>query len=966
MKTRFLLFAAAVFLLACFNIKASERFSYNEIISAGPDSGGVAVFGEKNDPWVEKELSGMTLEEKAAQLVFPRARGSYESSDSPDMYRLEHLVKDVKVGGLIFFNSGIYDQSLLINKLQRISKVPLLIASDFERGVAMRAADATVFPYNMGLGAADDSALTYKMGRIIADEGKAIGVQQNYSPVSDVNNNPRNPIINVRSFGDNDKLVERLSLAMIKGLQDGGMIATAKHFPGHGNTDVDSHRDLPVISGSSAELNKVELPPFQSDINHGVMSFMIGHLAVPALEPDTNLPSTLSKNIITGLLKDKMGFKGLIVTDAMNMHAITNSYNSAQAAVMAIQAGNDAVLYPENSVEAVNAIVDAVKKGEISESRLDYSVRKILLAKKWSGLNNNKYIDIDKIPENVGTKAHWDIADELARKSITVVRDEDHLIPLSSDPSLKYASINLLDSPTDRDDRFFNMQLRGRVGSLKVIRISPASEEKDFDEALSSAKNSDVIILSAYLKVRAYEGNLLLNEKQTELVNKILDLGKPVVMLAHGNPYILADFKNVKTYVCNYGDTEVSEKALAQALFGESDITGKLPITIPGTDAVYGTGLQIKQSALRNESMPYSPEESEKFAGVDSVVNAAIQDSAFPGAVLLVAQNGKILHEKAYGHYMYDINSGPVTTKTMYDLASLTKVTATTTAAMICYDRGLFKLDDKVAKYLPAFGKNGKENVTIRNLLVHDSGLRPDIKSYRAYDSVANKTQAVYNEIFNDSLVYPTGSKMVYSDLNMITMAKIIETVTGKTLDQFTKEEVFDPMGMKSTMFNPPKSLVERIAPTEDDNYWRHRQIRGTVHDETSALMGGVAGHAGLFSDAGDLAKLLQMELQKGYYQGKRYIKASTIEMWTKKQSDLSTRALGWDTKSPEHSSSGHLFSPDSYGHTGFTGTSLWTDPERNLFVVFLTNRVYPTRKNLKILRVRPKVHDAVIKAIEK
>ncbi len=363
--------------------------------------------------------------------------------------------------------------------------------------------------------------------------------------------------------------------------------------------------------------------------------------------------------------------------------------------------------------------------------------------------------------------------------------------------------------------------------------------------------------------------------------------------------------------------------------------------------------------------LKYKPEDK-KFLKADSIINEAIRDSAFPGAVLLVTQNGKVLHQKALGYYTYDPSSGPITLNTMWDMASCTKVTATTTAAMMCYDKGLFKLDDKVAKYLPEFGKNGKENVTIRNLLVHDSGLRPDILSYRIFDTVANKVQGVMDVIYNDTLVYPTGTKMVYSDLNFILMGKIIEKVTGLPLDKFCEKNIFKPLGMTSTMFNPPPTLIDRIAPTEIDDYWRHRLIRGTVHDETSQLLGGVAGHAGLFSTAGDLAKLLQMLLQKGKYNGKRYIKSSTVEMFIKKQSDLSTRALGWDTKSPERSSAGHLFSDNSYGHTGFTGTSLWTDPERKLFVVFLTNRVYPTRKNLKIMKVRPEVHDAVIEAIEK
>ncbi|HUX93609.1 MAG TPA: serine hydrolase [Ignavibacteriaceae bacterium] len=352
------------------------------------------------------------------------------------------------------------------------------------------------------------------------------------------------------------------------------------------------------------------------------------------------------------------------------------------------------------------------------------------------------------------------------------------------------------------------------------------------------------------------------------------------------------------------------------------------------------------------------------FADVDNIIETAISDSSFPGAVLLVQMNGKIIHEKAYGHYTYDPASGNISLNSMFDLASCTKVVATTTAAMICFDRGLFNIDDKVSEFLPQFAKNGKENITIKNLLVHDSGLPPDIKSYKIYNPNENKTNEIMNEIYNDSLSYPTGTKSVYSDLNFIILGKIIEKVTGVSLDKFCYKNIFKPLKMKSTMFNPPSSLMNRIVPTEIDNYWRFRLIRGTVHDETAQLLGGVAGHAGLFSTAGDIAKLLQMLLQKGRYKGRNYIKKSTVEMFTKKQSDISSRALGWDTKSPEYSSAGHLFSSLSYGHTGFTGTSIWVDPVRKLFVVLLTNRVYPTRDNLKILKVRPLVHDAIIQSI--
>jgi CubicO group peptidase (beta-lactamase class C family) len=355
-----------------------------------------------------------------------------------------------------------------------------------------------------------------------------------------------------------------------------------------------------------------------------------------------------------------------------------------------------------------------------------------------------------------------------------------------------------------------------------------------------------------------------------------------------------------------------------------------------------------------------------KFENVDEVVETAINDSAFPGAVLLISDNGKIIYQKAFGHYTYDKNSPLMKINTIFDLASVSKVISTTTCTMICFDRGLFKLDDKVSKYIPEFAQNGKKDVTIRNLLVHDSGLRPDIISYKAYANSENPEQDILNEIYSDTLIYPTGTKMVYSDLNMITMAKIIEKITGKTLDQFAHDEIFKPLGMNHTMYDPPASLKDSIAPTETDNYFRNRQLQGEVHDETSFLMGGVAGHAGLFSNVNDLAKFLQMVLNKGSYKGKKIINPETVELFIKQQSELSSRALGWDTKSQNgYSSAGKFFSPLSYGHTGYTGTSVWTDPTKNLFVVLLTNRVYPTRKNIKIIRVRPKVHNAIIKALE-
>ncbi|MBM4176556.1 MAG: beta-N-acetylglucosaminidase [Ignavibacteria bacterium] len=921
----------------------------------------VEIYSIQNDPWVEQKLSAMTLEEKAGQMVFPHVYGVYMSEDSPDYQRLVHLVKNKKVGGLIFFLSDIYEQAVLTNKMQKLSEIPLLISADFERGVAMRVPSATPFPYNMAIGAADDSTLTYLMGKVISLEGRSMGVHHNYAPVADVNNNALNPIINVRAFGEDVDLVTRLSNAFFKGTQDGGMVATTKHFPGHGNTSLDSHKELPTITGTREELNKLELVPFQSNFDNKIMSVMVGHLSVPAIDTQKNLASTLSKKIVSDLLQNEMGFKGLIVTDAMNMHAVTNHYSTAEATVMAIKAGNDCILFPDDAAESVDAIIAAVKNGELSEERLNHSIRKILITKRWLGLDENKFIDVDNISKVIGRESHWELARQLARKSITLVKDESKLVPLNPSSNLNYSHIMVIDSRIAEEGEFFNNQLKSRINNFQSKKILLNSTSYDKTQAIQTAQNSDVIILSLYLKVRAYQGTIGLEKNQQELVESMLKLNKPTVVISHGNPYVLMHFPTIGTYLTNYGDPEVSESAAAEAIFGEIPITGKLSVSIPNTSFKVGFGLKREQTSLLNESTNSSVQEEKQFKLVDKLIDDAIDDGAFPGGVLLIAKDGFILHEKAFGHLSYDPNARKVNNKTIYDLASLTKVFASATASMICIDKNLFALDDAVSKYLPQFTGSEKEKITIRNLLLHNSGL-PAWKKF--YANCKNEID-VLNDIFSTQLEYETGAKIVYSDLGIILLGKVIEKVSEKTLDIFCKEEIFDKLGMKNTFYNPPKGLIEKIAPTESDTYWRNRLIRGEVHDETASLLGGVAGHAGLFSTASDLSKVLQMLLQKGEYQGIKLIKPETVELFTKQQSKSSSRALGWDTRSAIGSSAGDLFSIKSYGHTGFTGTSAWTDPTRNLFVILLTNRVHQTRENQKLYELRPKIHDAVIKAVE-
>ena len=915
------------------------------------------LFEIQDDEWVEETLSKMTTDEKVGQLIFPYAYGRFIQEDSDEFQRLKSLITQLNVGGFVFFRNNVYEQAVLTNNLQKISKYPLLIAADFESGLTFRAEYGTSFPLNMALGAADDSALTYEMGKIIAYESRAMGVHQNYAPVSDINNNPMNPIINVRSFGEDPKLVTRLSDAIIKGLQDGGMIATSKHFPGHGNTTVDSHRDLAVIHGSKDELKNNELLPFISNINNGVMSVMLGHLGFPAYD-DSTLPATLSEKIVSGLLKKDLGFNGLIVTDAMNMHAITKYFSQSEAAVLAFKAGADAILFPQSEVEAYDGILRAVYSGEISGERLNYSVRKILLAKKWAGLNKNRIVDVNKIPEIIGRDHHKEIADRLAQKSITLVRNDEKLIPIIPNKRKKYFHISLLDNNSESTAKEFSELLRDRIPKYESQILPWRSKRRDYQNVLRSAKNSNVIILSVYLKFKDFRGTLGLNEHQDELIKSLVKLKKPIILLSHGNPYILMRYPRIKTYMCNFGDQEVSQRALAQALFGEIDIEGKLPISIPNTRFQFGHSVKLNRTALE----PFDNLKREEFSEIEKMMNNAIKDSIFPGGQLLIAKNGEVLFEKGFGNFTYDKSSTSVNESTIYDLASVSKVIATTTAAMICIDRKLFKLDDKVSKYLPKFNSKGKNEITIRNLLLHNSGL-PSFKPF--YKTLSNANQ-VLNDIYNSELEYKIGTKTVYSDLGMIALGKIIEKVSGKSLNKFCRDEIFLPLNMNSTFFKPADSLKNKIAPTEFDNYWRNRLLQGEVHDEAASILNGVAGHAGLFSNAMDIAKVLQMLLQNGFYNNKQFFKSETINLFTTRQNAQSTRGLGWDTKSETNSSAGNLFSKNSFGHTGFTGTSVWVDPERKLFVVLLTNRVHPTRENTKIIKFRPKLHDAIIEALEK
>lgn len=532
--------------------------------------------------WVEDTISTLPLHEKCAQLVFPWVLGNFISEDSLDNKRLVKLVKDLKVGGLIFFSGDILNQAMLTNKMQALADIPLLVAADFERGLGMRLKDGLEFPYSMAVAATKDLTLAYKLGRVIAEEARAIGVHQNYAPVADLNDNPQNPIINIRAFSENKKITSGFCSAFIKGTTSARVLAAAKHFPGHGNTHKDSHLEIPVIQGSKKYLLENELVPFKAAIKAGVQSIMVGHLAVPAIEKNPKVTATLSKKIITDLLIKQLGFDGLIMTDAMNMDSVCKNFSAAEAAIMAFNAGNDLILFPPDEEIAVDALNSSVRRGEIVQTRVDHSLRKLLSAKRWLKIDENRFVSLNEIPKKISSKKHFDLAQTIANRSITLVKNEKNLIPLNKSNYKNIFWITITEGLGNESETFYQSLLQEEFPKSMKALVHEQTNDSYYDKILIAASEVDLIVLSSFIRVKAYQGSISLTGKHKDFMRKILKMKVPTVLVSFGNPYLLSLFRDVSAYICAYGDTKVSQHAVLKALQGEIKIQGKLPITSRG------------------------------------------------------------------------------------------------------------------------------------------------------------------------------------------------------------------------------------------------------------------------------------------------------------------------------------------------------------------------------------------------
>jgi len=941
-------------------------------------------------------------------------------------------VENDQIGG-IYLSIGLpHSYAAKLNELQARSSVPLLVTSDFENGgPGMRInhsyalpsmlpqGGGTSFPPTMAFGAIGDERFVRGYGRITAVEAKAVGVHLNFAPVLDVNSNPDNPIINTRSFGEDPATVARLGAAYIEGAHRGGILTTAKHFPGHGDTRTDSHLDLPVVPADWERLNSVELVPFKEAVRAGVDAVMTAHVIVSGVQGTDGPPATLDPRFMTELLREEMGFGGLLFTDALVMDALADRYGMAELVVLALEAGSDVLLMPTDVTEAIDAVVAAVHSGRVDPGRISSSARRVLETKARAGLHRGRMVDLDAVDDVVGSATHIAFADTAAALSMTLLRDRPGAVPIDAGVTRRVLSVTYARADNLVAGTAFDPALSAKVASVIRARIDPDTPQSTYDSLRTQAHDVDLVLVGAYVPPRAGAGDVAAPEALADFVR---DVGneRPLLVTSFGNPYLLRALPESPAYLIAWGDREVSQTAAVRALFGETAITGRLPISIPPFHSI-GDGLSrpdgggAGQRSLGNggateeagatidlavseaEADPASVGMSaRRLQAIDYLLTEAIADGATPGAVVAVGRRGKLVRLRGYGRLDWAPSSGPAESSSIYDLASLTKVVGTTSAAMMLVDEGRLDLDAAVVDYLPWWGRGdpAKSSVTVRHLLLHRAGLPP----FRRFYLDMEGREAYERAIGDLALDYEPGARTVYSDIGVMTVAFIVEELSGQPLDVFLEDRMWGPLGMSDTNFRPPESLRYRIAPTEVDSAFRGFHVHGEVHDKNAYAIGGVAGHAGLFSTAADLSVVAQLLLNRGRISGCapeadtgaepagkassrdptlpdgticapaasgdiRILSEATVRSFTQRYDASASRGLGWDTPSGR-SSAGDYFGAGAFGHTGYTGTSIWMDADLDLFVVLLTNRVNPTRENTKHVPLRRAVHDAVALAI--
>ncbi len=944
--------------------------------------------GNKEQYWVDSVYAALTPEQRIGQLMMIRAHSGkgekYEQAVAEN-------IRKYAVGGLCFFQGTPERQVYLVNRYQKLSKVPLLVSQDAEYGLAMRLQNTFKFPYQMTMGAMEDDSLVYCAGRQIAKQLKMTGVRMNFAPVVDVNNNPQNPIINSRSFGEDKKLVAAYGLAYMRGLQDEGVIAVAKHFPGHGDTDMDSHKTLPQIKVDRKRLDSIELFPFKTLIDSGVGGVMIAHLSVPALEDEKGVPTTLSKKVVTDLLEKDLGFHGLKITDALEMKGVSLHYPAGEAALKALQAGNDILLLPEDLKMAVRAIQQALEKGEIRPQWLEEKVKKQLHFKYQYVLSQYDSLRSDSLMQRLNSPENLALSKKIFEKAVTVLTNHDSLLPLRRPDTMKIASLSI----GNAQKTVFQKILE------KYAAIDAYSREKnifDKEKLLKQLADYDLVIVGLHHTSIFPHRNFGLRQEDLAFIDSLRSR-TGVVLSLFGSPYALNKLKNAKDYpalILGYEDKDEAQSVVAQIIMGALPSQGHLPVST--REFPLHSGMRLHDIGR----LQYASPAELGFSGgvkkkIDSIVYANIKEHTFPGCQILMAKDGKVFLEQAYGYHTYQ-KSDEVRLSDIYDLASLTKIFASTVSVMRLNQEGRLDIDRPLSDYLPYLKQSNKKDMFLREIMAHQAGLKPwipfytdvlDKKGFPSKKFFVHRMKEGYSTPVADGLYvkddysYTIYRKIAksrlrrrrdykYSDLGFYLIKKAVENITMLPFEDYVSRTFYKPLGMQHTFYKPLEHYpLKRIVPTEKDTYFRHGLVHGYVHDPGAALLGGVSGHAGLFSNVNDLAIMAQMFLQNGYYGGVQYVDTVQLKEFTKEQFPLNSnrRGIGFDRPEPKRDEGPSCdgTSDKSFGHSGFTGTYFWVDPQYNLLYVFLSNRVYPTADNHKIVKynVRTDIMQVVYDALK-
>ena len=980
-------------------------------------------FKQRVTPWADSLMQSMSLDQKIGQL-FMVAAWSDPKHNAYNPQKIQSLIDNYGIGGIIFMQGTPGRQAILTNRYQSSSKVPLMVGMDAEWGLGMRLDSTIAYPRQMTIGASTNDSLVYAFGREMARQLRRLGVHVSFSPCVDINNNAKNPVINSRSFGENKELVTAQSRMYMKGLQDGGVLACAKHFPGHGDTGVDSHKDLPVVLHSYERLDSLELYPYKQLIGEGLGSVMTAHLYAPALDPNEKVASTLSREVITNLLRNKLGFGGLVFTDALNMQGVAKFFKPGEIEVKALQAGNDVLLFSQDVPKAIDKIKTALDSGWISMEEIDMHCYRILQAKEWAGLHNMKAVTVENVYADLNNTQALTLRRELVEKSVTVVKNEENILPLANLVGKRVAVVSI--GAERKNDFNATMAHYGNFDHY-VMEKSP-----DYNRAMwwrDTLGTYDLIIAALVNSSNKPEKNFGITNESLRILNSVGEERQVIVsMLA--NPYALSalkDLSNIDGLLVAYQDDPMTQIAVAEVITGAIGADGSLPVSAtaqfpagagystPGGGRLrWSVGDEIWFSSLRNTAGTIVPGGSpagdyeedmmsdgevrsvqsveQAMGKIDRIAESGILSKAYPGCRILVAKKGEVVFDKAYG--TTDWTTGQkVNESTVYDLASITKVASSTIAAMKLVDMGLLDVNKRLGDYITFPAGNEYAQVTINSMLSHCAGFTPWIPFYTRTMQNGELKSEIYkrssedgftqqvaegiyiddhyrDSIFNTIIRTPLSNdkSYKYSDLGYYFIQRIVEQQSGMSLDVFVQQNFYGPMGLSTIGYQPLERMsVKQIAPTEDDRIFRSQTIQGHVHDQGAAMMGGVAGHAGLFSNAQDLTAVMQMLMDGGVYGGKRYLEASTISLFNTRHFAGNRRGLGFDkpTFSPGHGSTCGAASQNSFGHTGFTGTMCWADPDHDLVYVFLSNRVHPDAENKKLqeLNIRTEIQAEVYRA---